>query len=73
MPHDVDHAGVPAAGQHHQATSPQVHDEGLIIDDEGIVLPLDAGPCLVGRWHAALEVRGPIDLPGDEDTAVDEQ
>jgi hypothetical protein len=73
VPHDIDRTGVPAAGQHHQATSPYVHDKGLIVHDEGIVPPLRTGPRLMGSGHAPLEFSCSIDLSADQDAAVHEQ
>ena len=39
VPHDVDGAGVPAAGQDHQALAPDVDHEGLVVEDQRVVLP----------------------------------
>lgn len=73
VPGDVDGAGVPAAGQHEEAASPYMGDEGLIVEDQRVVLPRRAGPLLVGSRHAALELSGPADLSGDQDATVHEQ
>jgi len=73
VPHDVDGAGVPAAGQHHEAAPPYVGDEGLIVNYQRVVLPFRAGPLLVGSGHTALELSGPVHLSGDQDAAVHEQ
>ena len=73
VPDDVDRAGVRAAGEHHEAAPADLHDEGLIVDDQGVVLPGRAGPLLVGRGHAVLELGGPVDLPSDQHAPVREQ
>src|ERR1022692_1478076 len=73
VPHDVDCAGVTAAGQHQEAASPYMCDEGLVVDDQRVVLPFRPGPLLMGRWHTAFELGGPVDLSGDQNAAVCEQ
>jgi hypothetical protein len=71
--HDVDRTRVPAAGQHHQSSAADMHDQGLVVDDQRVVAPLLSGPGLVGRRHAALEVGGAIDLARDEHAPVHQQ
>lgn len=73
VPHDVDRARVPAAGEHDQATVAHVHDERLVVDHQRVVGPGRAVPRLVGGRHPALELRGAVDLAGDEHAAVHEQ
>src|SRR5262249_51970358 len=51
---DVDGAGVPAPGQHHQAPVPDVDDEGLVVDDQRGGLP---PPVPVGLVHRQAPLR----------------
>ena len=71
--HDVDSSGMAAAGEDHQPATAHVDHQCLVVHHVGIVAPLRPGPRLVRRRHASLELRGPVDLTSDQDTAVDQQ
>jgi hypothetical protein len=61
---DVHDSGVTAAGQHDEAASAHVRDEGLIVEDQRIGLPASVPVGLVGR-EAPLERGRAVDLAGD--------
>ena len=63
----------PAAGEDDEPAVADVHDQGLVVDDEGIVLPGLAGPRLMCGRHAVFVVGHPVNLTGDQHAAVDEQ
>jgi hypothetical protein len=65
VPGNVHHAGVAAAGDHHDALVADVHDERLIIEHERVGLPASVEPGLLRR-EAWLVPRGPGDLAGDQ-------
>jgi len=73
VPDDVHRARVPAAGDDDQPAAAHVHDQRLVVDHQGVVRPGSAVPRLVGGRHPALELRGAVDLAGEEHAAVDEQ
>ena len=73
VPDDVHRARVPAAGDDDQAAAAHVHDQRLVVDHQGVVHPGLPVPRLVGGRHPALELRGAVDLAGEEHAAVDEQ
>ena len=73
VPDDVHRARVPATGDDDQPAAAHVHDQRLVVDHQGVVRPGPAVPRLVGGRHPALELRGAVDLAGEEHAAVDEQ
>lgn len=73
MSNDVDRAGVATAGQHHQSVPPEVHDEGLIVDDFRVVCPPLARPRLMAGRHAPFELSRPVDFTSDQYALIEEQ
>ena len=69
---NVDHAGVRAAGDDHQALATHVDDERLVVPDHRVGLPSGTVARLVDR-QAGFELGHSLDLPGDEDGAVEQE
>jgi hypothetical protein len=61
---NVDHTGVAAPGEDHQAFALQVQDEGLVVKNEGIGLPLVVEPRLL-RGEARFVPGGARNFTGD--------
>jgi hypothetical protein len=70
---DVDDTGMTAAGQHHEASSPQMGHQRLVVYDRRIVVPTVAVPGLVRRRHAEFKIGRALDLAGYQNAPVGEQ
>ena len=64
--------GVAAAGQDDQAVAAHHRHERLVVEDQRVGLPL-AIPVGLVPGKAALELRGPVDLAGHQQRAVEQE
>ena len=66
---DVDHAGVPAAGEDDEPAPGDVGDQCLVVQDQRVGLPAAAAPGLVDG-EPLLEAGDAVDLAGDQHRPV---
>jgi hypothetical protein len=69
--HGVDHSSVAAARHDDQALATYVGDQGLIVVDERVGLPIPVTKGFM-EWEPRLEFRGALDLPGHQEAAIQE-
>src|SRR5579863_1229813 len=69
---NVDDTGMTTAGNYHQPFIAHIDDDGLIVIDPGIGLPFSINFCLL-RLHAHLKGGSALNLPRDQQGAVDEK
>ena len=72
MPHDVDHAGMPAPGDDDEPAAGHVHDQRLVVEDQRVRLPAPVPQRLVDR-EALLEVGRTRHLAGDQHAAGEQE
>ena len=67
----VDNASMSTTSEHDESQITDVHEQGLIVDNERISLLTVVAECLVLRGHVTLEIRGAIHLTRDQDRSVE--
>jgi hypothetical protein len=63
---------VTAAGEDDEAATGEAHHERLVVEDQGVGLPLAVNVCLVSQ-EARLERRRAIDLARHQDRPVEQE